>query len=191
MEIIAQLEKIVKAENIDIDKEVFFAIAKSSDGSLRDAESILDQLASFSKDKVSLKDVISVLGLIEQEALFEITDKIIEKDAPGALELLNNIIDQGKDISVFLANLIEHLRNLMIAKIAQADSKLIDLPQETCEKLVRQSQALSLEEIFSFFNIMVSTQEMAKRMESLRIPLEISLVKLAAKPSGQIKEVSA
>jgi DNA polymerase-3 subunit gamma/tau len=67
VEIIAQLERIVKAEKISVDKEVLFAIAKASDGSLRDAESILDQLVSFSKDQISLKDVGSVLGLVDQE----------------------------------------------------------------------------------------------------------------------------
>ncbi|MFA5156997.1 MAG: DNA polymerase III subunit gamma/tau [Candidatus Omnitrophota bacterium] len=184
MEIVGQLAKIVKEEKIEVDKEVLFAIAKSSDGSLRDAESILDQLASFSKNKVSLKDVVSVLGLIEQDALFEITDRIIAKDAAAALEMFNDIIDEGKDISVFLGNLIEHFRNLMIAKITKADARLIDLPEETCAKLLQQSQLLTLEEIFSFFNIMVMTQEMGKRLETLRIPLEISIVKLANDKKG-------
>lgn len=184
MEIIAQLERIVKGENIDIDKQVLFAIAKSSDGSLRDAESILDQLVSFSKEKISLKDVISVLGLVEQEALFAITDKIIQKDAKGALALLNNLIDDGKDTAVLLTNLIEHFRNLMIAKVTKGDVKLIDLPQEICERLLKQSDTFTLEEIFSVFNTLVATQEMSKRLESLRIPLEINLVKLAHDKRG-------
>jgi len=184
MEIIAQLEHIVAAENIDIDREVLFAIAKSSDGSLRDAESVLDQLVSFSKDKVSLKDIVSVLGLVEQEILFEITDKIIQKDAKGALVSLDNIIDAGKDIGVFLTNLIEHFRNLMVARITQADPKLIDLPQEICERLLQQAQPFSLEEVFSAFNILVNAQEMSKRLESPRISLEISLVKLAHEKRG-------
>jgi len=179
MEIAGQLERIVLSEKIDVDKEVLFAIAKSSDGSLRDAESVLDQLASFAIGKISLKDVVSVLGIVEQEALFEITDAIIKKDPKATLGLLNDIIDNGKDISVFLLSLIEHFRNLMVAKVAKADAKLIDLPQETCEKLLVQSSALSLEEIFSAFNIMVNTQEMSKRLDSLRIPLEVSLVRLA------------
>jgi DNA polymerase-3 subunit gamma/tau len=179
MEITAQLERIVSQEGIDIDKDVLYAIAKSSDGSLRDAESVLDQLSSFAREKISLKDVISVLGLVQQDALFDVTDKIIQKDPKGALELLNNIIDEGKDISVFLANLIEHFRNLMIAKVTRGDSKLIDLPQDICERLLQQSDALSLEEIFSAFNILVSTQEMSKRLDSVRIPLEISLIRLA------------
>jgi DNA polymerase-3 subunit gamma/tau len=184
MESIAQLEKIVAEERINVDKEVLLAIAKSSDGSLRDAESVLDQLVSFSKNKISLKDVISVLGLIEQDTLFEITDKIIQKDPRGALGLFNNIIDEGKDISLFLNNLIEHFRNLMVTKVAKADPQLIDLPPEVCEKLFQQSQAFTLEEIFSAFNIFVNTQEISKRLDSLRIPLEISLVKLAQDKKG-------
>lgn len=179
IEIIAQLERIVTSEKIDIDKEVLFAIAKCSDGALRDAESILDQLISFSKGKVSLKDVVSVLGLVEQDALFEITEKIIHKDAKSALVLLDSLIDNGKDISVFLSGLIEHFRNLMIARITGGDQKLIDLPAEICDRLLAQSRALSLEEIFRAFNILVNTQEMSKRLDSLRIPLEISLVRLS------------
>jgi DNA polymerase-3 subunit gamma/tau len=190
MEIIAQLEKIVAAEKIDIDKEVLFALAKSSDGSLRDAESVLDQLVSFSKDKISLADVISVLGLIEQEALFQISDKIIQKDAKAALGLLNKIIDEGKDISTFLSHLIEHFRNLLIAKITKADSVLLDLPQDICERLLKQSQAFSLEEIFNAFNILVNTQEMSKRLDSLRIPLEITLVKLAQNKKNPESNIS-
>jgi DNA polymerase-3 subunit gamma/tau len=189
LEIAAQLERISVSEKADADKEVLFTIAKTSDGSLRDAESILDQLISFSRGKISLQDVISVLGLVEQEALFAITDKIIQKDAKGALGLLNTLIDNGKDISVFLAGLIEHFRNLMIAKVTRGDSRLIDLPTEVCEKLLKQSEMFSLEEIFSAFNILVGTQEMTKRLDSLRIPLEISLIRLAHSKRGQAEDI--
>ena len=186
IEIISQLERIAAAEKIEVDKDVLFAIARASDGSLRDAESILDQLVSFSRDKVSLKDVISVLGLVEQEALFEIADKIIDKDPRGVLELFNKLSEEGKDISVFLNNLIEHFRNLMIAKVTKGDVKLIDLPQEVCDRLSQQSQRLTLEEIFNAFNILANTLEMARRLDSLRITMEVNLIRLAnpKKPSG-------
>ena len=179
IEIISQLEKIIQEEKVAVDKEVLFAVAKSSDGSLRDAESVLDQLVSFSQGSVSLKDAISVLGMVEQDVLFSLTDKIIQKDPQGALKLFNEIIDDGKDPGVFLVNFIEHFRNLMVAKVSKADTKLVDLPQEVCDRLFKQSQSLSLEEIFTAFNILVTTQEMAKRLDSQRIPLEISLVRLA------------
>ena len=179
IEIIAQLKKIANAEKIVVDDEVLAAIAKSSDGSLRDAESVLDQLVSFSKDKVSLKDAISVLGMVEQDVLFALTDKIIHKDPQGALTLFNEILDDGKDPGVLLSNFIEHFRNLMVAKVSKADVKLVDLPQEICDRLLKQSELFSLEDIFIAFNLLISTQEMTKRLDSQRIPLEISLVKLA------------
>ncbi len=184
-EMIEQLKKISRSEKITVDEDVLFAIAKASDGSLRDAESILDQLASFAQGKVSLKDAVSVLGLIEQEALFDIADKIIQKNALAALQILDNILNEGKDISVFLNNLIEHFRNLMVAKISPADSALIDLPKEVLDRLSQQAAALSLDEIFAYFNILVGAQETGKRLDSLRIPLEIALVKLASDKKAQ------
>ena len=185
IEIIAQLEKIVRQENIHVDQEVLAAVARSSDGSLRDAESVLDQLVSFSKGNISLKDAIAVLGMVEQDVLFALTDKLIQKDPGAALKLFNEIIDDGKDPGVFLVNLIEHFRNLMVAKVSQGDARLVDLPQEICDRLFKQSESMSLEEIFAAFNILIATQEMTKRLDSQRIPLEISLVRLAHnKPQG-------
>ena len=180
VDIISQLKKISAQEKIDLEEEVFFSIARACDGSLRDAESILDQLTSFSqKGKISISDVSSLLGVLEQQSLFEITDRIIKKDARGALELLNNMLSQGKDSSVILSNIIEHFRNLIVAKVSQADHNLIDLPPETVKKLLAQSQYFTLEEIFTAFNLLVTTQEMSKKMDSSIIPLEINLIKLA------------
>lgn len=178
-EIIAQLAKIAAAEGVSVDKDVLVAIARVSDGGLRDAESILDQLVAFAKDSVSLDDVVSMLGLVEQSALFNLTEKIIARDARGALEVLNVVCDEGKDLGIVLSNLLEHFRNLMVAKVAKADAKLIDLPQDICERLLQQAQSLSMEEIFNAFNILLAGQDMAKRFDSMRIPIEISLVRLA------------
>lgn len=183
MEIVAQLKKIAAEEKISIEDDVLFAIARSSDGALRDAESLLDQLASFSKEKISLADINSVLGAVEQEALFEITENVINKNPQGALAVLNKIIDQGKDANLLLTDLIGHFRNLMVVKVAGADLRMVDLPQEICEKLLQQSTGLSLEEIFSAFNTLVNAQEISRRLDSSRIPLEVTLVKLAYSPN--------
>jgi DNA polymerase III subunit gamma/tau len=191
MEIIPQLEKIISTEKVEVDKDVLFAVARASDGSLRDAESILDQLVAFAKNKVTLEDVVSMLGMVETNTLFEITDRIIRKEPGAALELLNNIIDNGKDANTFLSDLIEHFRNLMVAKVSRENSPLIDLPEDVCKKLLEQSKLLSLDEIFYCFNVLVNTQETAKRMESLRIPLEISLVRLSLEKTQAAKAVVA
>lgn len=190
MDIVQQLEKICSGENLSIDKDVLFSIAKASDGSLRDAESLLDQLASLAKDKIKTKDVISVLGIVEQGILFEMTDKMIAKDSRGAIEVLNKVIEEGKDISVFENSLIEHFRNLMLVKIAGPDADLVDLPVDICKELKLQADRLSMDEILSIFNILVGAQEMSKRIDSLRIPLEVSLVRITYNKAAQPKAPS-
>lgn len=184
LKIVEQLKKILGEEKLNLHEEVIFAIAKASEGSLRDAESILDQLASFNQDKLSMDDVVSVLGVIKEDLLFGITEKAIKKDTKGVLELLGKIIDDGKDVNVLLAGIIEHFRNLIVAKVSKADTALLDLPEETCDRLYKQSQAFSLQELIHFFNILVNTQEMAKRFLSPRIPIEISLIKLTQEKIG-------
>ncbi|MFH1578099.1 MAG: DNA polymerase III subunit gamma/tau [Candidatus Omnitrophota bacterium] len=180
LDIINQLKKISAQEKIDLEKEVLFSIARACDGSLRDAESILDQLISFSQGKaISISDVSSLFGVLEQEMLFDITDKIIAKDAHGVLRLLNDMLRQGKDSNIILSNIIEHFRNLIVAKVSQADPQLIDLPPEIAKGILSQSQHFSLEGIFSAFNLLVGAQEMSKKMDSSIMPLEMTLIRLS------------
>lgn len=191
LEIISQLEKIVAAEGGEVDREVLFAIARASDGALRDAESILDQLLSFSKGKVSVDDVVAMLGNVQLETLFQISDAVKARDSRAILALVNDLIDKGKDAAVLFQDLIGHFRNLMVARVSGADARLIDLPGELCEKLVGQAQGFSLEELFGAFTILVEAQEMSRRMESVRIPLEICLVRLCAPKGAYPASVSA
>lgn len=189
--IIQQLKAIAASEKLNVDEDVFLAIAKASDGSLRDAESIMDELSAFAQGRISLKDVTSVMGVVEQEYLFAFTDKIIRKDAVGSLTLLDELLDQGKDPAQLLLNLIEHYRNLMITKVTQDNhEKLLDLPPEVCQRIAAQAKEITLDAIFFGFSTFLNIQEMARRIENLRIPLEIGLVKLSS-PVGKASAAAA
>jgi DNA polymerase-3 subunit gamma/tau len=148
---------------------------------------MLDELLSFSSGRLTSDEIGSGLGLIEHEALFGLVDAVIRKDAKAALNGLNTIIEQGKDTGVLLAALIEHYRNLMVAKVAGADEQLLDVPQEECVELVAQAGKLSLEYIVVGFNAMVNARELSKRLDSIRIPLEIALAKLT-QPKGAVPQ---
>ncbi|MEW6171003.1 MAG: DNA polymerase III subunit gamma/tau, partial [Candidatus Omnitrophota bacterium] len=177
--IVEQLEKICKAENVSIDKNVLFSIAKASSGSMRDAESILDQLVSFGQGKITNQDVTNALGIIEEDFLFEFTQNLINKDITSILSSIDLLIEQGKDVLGFITELIGYFRNLMLAKITKGkQEKFLDLPEDFCKKLYEQSQSFSQEELFFIFNTLVNAQEMSRRFDSWRIPLEIALVKL-------------
>ena len=181
LKIIEQLKRIAASENLKVEEAVFLALAKASDGSLRDAESMLDELVSFAQGNIGLKDAHSILGVLEQEYLLELVNKIIKKDTAGLLEFLDELIEQGKDINQLLVNLIEHYRNLMITKAAVSNQeKLLDLPRELCQLIAGQAREISLENIFLGFNALLGAQETARYMDSLRIPLEIALVKLSS-----------
>ena len=180
LKIIEKLKEIAHDEKISIGDDIFFTIAKASDGSMRDAESILDQLISFSEEKIKLGDVISVLGIIEQEVFLNFVDDVVASDAAGALNLIGDVMAKGKDMNYFLDGLLEHYRNLMVLKITKTDREgLIDLPQDVLAKVALQASHLTLSDVMLSINHIFAAQDLAKKLNATRIPLEILSVKLS------------
>ena len=179
LKIIAKLEEIAKAEKISIKKNVLFDVAKISEGSLRDAESILDQLITFSTDEIKSQDVVEVMGLVEQEAYFEFVDAIHNKDTQTCIDFIARLFTKGKDISKFLSGLLWHLRNVMLAKIMKSNlEELLDLPKEVTERVIEQGKKIPLQEVVNIFTAATSTGETAKKIGTFRIPLEVMVIKL-------------
>ena len=192
--IIDKLKRIVKEEKLDVTEEALAYIARSSAGSMRDAESILDQLASFCQGKVKLETVTQVLGMVDLEAFREISQKIIERKTPEALALIEKIINEGKDLSRFVAGLMEHFRNILITKIVSENNvhNLIDLPGEHIVRISEQGRSLSLEDIFYIFNVLVRAQENLRRALSSRLILEMAIVRLTQRENlASLEEILA
>lgn len=181
--IASKLNLICKAEGIKIKDEAIFAIAKAAEGSMRDAESILDQLASFSQDELTVENINSLLGLVGQNILFEAADIILKKDPRQALKLIDRLVNEGKDIAQFLIELIGHFRNLLIAKVGKDLKDLIDLSAQTIDEISNQSKNFSIEELLYILNILTRTQFAVGRSDIKRIPIEISMVRLAKRDS--------
>ncbi|MBM3248662.1 MAG: DNA polymerase III subunit gamma/tau [Candidatus Omnitrophica bacterium] len=185
VKIIEKLDKIAQDEKMNVDKDAFFAIAKAALGSMRDAESILDQISAFSTKKIKFSDVADVLGIVEEDYLFDIADMIFKKDAIAAIKLIDRLINEGKNTSTFISGLIEHFRNLMIARVGgRSLESLLDLPPEIKDRVLKQSQAFSIPQIINIIETFVATQEIARKIDSLHIPLEMAIAKLAARESG-------
>lgn len=176
--LVDKLKSIVKNEKVDIDEEALFVIARAADGSVRDAESTLDQLVSFSRQRISAEDVISLLGSIEQEAFFQITRLIIDKDTAGALCLIDKFVNEGKDPLLFVNGLLEHFRNLAVAKVQASAAALIDLPKHVLDEIFKQSRELDLMDILYFFNALTNVQDSMRRSGFARIQLEMAMIKL-------------
>lgn len=182
-DIVSKLKEIAKDESIKADEEAFFAIAKFADGSLRDAESIFDQLSTFCAKKITKGDISNILGSVSEELLDEFVDIIIKKDAPAALAFTERIVGEGKDLSFFLSNLIEYFRNLLVAKVVPKPEGLIEMSKASIEGLVKRAGEFTEEEIFYISNILISGHDSMKRTASSRTRFELAVVKVANRAS--------
>ncbi|MDD3375742.1 MAG: DNA polymerase III subunit gamma/tau [Candidatus Omnitrophica bacterium] len=173
------LTDISKKEKLKIDQDAGFSIAKAAKGSVRDALSILDQLSALSQQTIKNSDVSSMLGLVETDLIFSLTDALISKNCSQCLQVLDDILEQGKDPKQLTRNLIEHFRNLMILKIGgKSLGSMIDHPLAVKETLLKQSEETTLSETLKAIDILVDVTDVSRAMDSVRIPLEVAFAKL-------------
>jgi DNA polymerase-3 subunit gamma/tau len=177
-EIAGKLKDIAASEKLEIQEEALYTVARAAEGSMRDAESMLDQLVSFCGRKIDLDSATSILGMIGQGVLFDFTDKVITKDTAGILKLVDQVISGGKDIPQFLNSLIGHFRNLLITKVGEDPQSLIDLPKESVERISAQASSFTSESLLYILSVLANAQDAVRRAVSQRIPLELAAIRL-------------
>ncbi|NQT95577.1 MAG: hypothetical protein HQ572_03920, partial [Candidatus Omnitrophica bacterium] len=182
-DIIKKLKEIAKKEKINIEEAALYTIIRAASGSMRDAESLIDQLATYCKNNITVKDTNKVLGTIEQDSLYEFCQHVIGRDTKAAIKLINQIIDDGVDPSQFIQSLIEYFRAAMIIKEGKDLTSLVDLPKDEIEKLSKQTESLTTEDILYILYSLINTNYTIRRSSSQRIPLELLAVKLSRKES--------
>ncbi len=183
--IAAALKEIGKKEKIKIDDEALFLIAKAADGSLRDSQSILDQIVSSADGKIARENVVESLGALEEERLVELMDALAGHDANAALCLLDGVLNEGKEPSLFMEKMLEHVRNLLFLHVSEKMTELIDATESYKKELLRQKALFTQDDLFYFFGVITHTLQVMKRFETKRIPLEIALIKLSQKAPMQ------
>jgi len=176
-DIAEHLKQICHQEKIAIEEEALLLISRKADGSLRDSQSLLDQIVSFTGDKIKTEHVIQGLGLIEQELFFEVTDAVLSGKVPDGLTLVDKVVSGGYDVEEFLAGLAEHLRNLLVVRsVGSAD--LVDASNENKKRYMELSSAFREEDLLRLIRIVLDTQQVLKRSVHARLPLEMALVKM-------------
>jgi DNA polymerase-3 subunit gamma/tau len=177
--IMANLKSICAKESLKANEEGLFTISKAAQGSMRDALSILDQLSALSEKGIDAADVFSMLGMVELEFLFDLTDALIARNCPQALDIFNQIIERGKDVKQLGKDLTEHFRHLMIVKAGGISlNGLIDYPAGVKQRLAAQAKKITMAGILKAIELFIEAQETSKVMETLRMPLEVAFAKL-------------
>lgn len=177
-EILSSLEAITNQEEVKISHAALAQIARAADGSLRDGQSILEQVISYG-DEVSEETVLDLLGVLDRNLLEGIANAIIQKDATQVLLVLDQIVNSGYSLGAFHQQLLEYFRNLMIVKISGDESLISDLPDELKIHLTQQSENISQEELSLVIKLLLEAGEVLKKAPQPRVVLELYLSRLA------------
>lgn len=180
--IIHHLELICKKEKISIDQDALLQIAKKADGSMRDAQSILDQIISYSGEKITVEEVASALGIIDQEIYFRFTEKIYQSDLKGILELCQSIYSEGYDFAEFLVGFEEHFRNLLITKTL-GNTDLLNVSENYTESYITESKKFDENDLLRYIQQIGDLENGLKWSTQPQMKFEIGILKLAKLPS--------
>lgn len=173
-----RLRKIVTDQNVIADDKSLNLIARISDGAMRDSLSILDQAISMGNGNVQYDTLIGMLGLVTNEHLFNLTNAIIQRSVERAIGVIEDVVFSGKDIYLFIKDLVSHYRNLLMAKVTNNPEEVLDMSEENISLIKEQSARLRAEEIMRCIRILQEAEGNAKLSKQARLYLELAIIKM-------------
>jgi DNA polymerase-3 subunit gamma/tau len=185
--IVGQLRKIASGEGISIDDESLIAIARKADGSMRDSQSIFDQVRAFCGNTIIAADVHDALHLIDTEFFFRISLAIREKNVAEMFAIAHDVIVKGYDIQECLNGLLEHFRNILSVQ-ATGSTSLIESSANFLLKYEKEALYFSQAEILRLMHIVTSTEQGLRFAAQPGVRLELALTQMASLDS--IVEIS-
>ena len=183
IEIVDRLRLIAEKDSIEINDNGLAVIAKAADGSMRDSLSILDQVVSFCGKKVDEKEIADILGVINKDIIFSFIGRLKEKDSAGLIKIIREVQDCGYDVRQFCNNLIEQIRNMLIAKVSGNPEELIELSKEAVNEIKEITIGFLIEDIHLLFTIFLKAQEEIRWSPYPWMSLEMAAVKAVHVPS--------
>jgi DNA polymerase-3 subunit gamma/tau len=176
-DIMSRLRFIAGEEKIAIDEDSLMIIAKKGDGSMRDAQSIFDQVVSYCGTTITAQQIIVLLNVVDQEFFFRVTDCIKAHDAQTGLSLVEEIVRNGFDIKEFLAGLAEHFRNLLIARTTQS-SRLIEAPEVYRVRYTSAASLFDEQDILRLIKLTTDLESSIRYSSQPRFKLEVGIIQM-------------
>ena len=176
-EIIGRLRFIASEEHVTIDDEALTVIAKKGDGSMRDAQSIFDQVRSYCGNEIRVSDILSVLNAVDQEQYFKVSTLIKERNVQGGIELVNELMQSGHDLREFVEGLAEHFRNILIAKSTES-TNLIETSEIYKKRYESVSKESTEQDLLRLIKIAQELEHSIRWVAQPRYKLEIALVQM-------------
>ncbi len=175
--IVERLKLIAKAEGISVPDEALREIARTGEGSMRDAQSALDQVISFAGEKITKEDVEMALGVAGADILKRIIDSIAANKPAEAIAAVDEIVMRGHDLRNFCRDLLAHFRDLLVTKVS-GNEELLESAVCEPQELKRQAELFSESDLVRFFHSLAETETKLRAATQPRYQLEIGIVKL-------------
>lgn len=193
--IAGQLKFIAESEGISIDEESLITIAKKADGSMRDGQSIFDQVVAFCGKNIIYSEMADALNLIDQDFFFRISKAMIDRNVGEMFAITKEVLSKGYDLQECLQGLLEHFRNFLTVKIT-GDTRLIESSKSYLDRYHTESELFSKADLLRILHLISSTEQSMRYVSQPRIRFELALIQLASMDSAVeiaelIKEVKA
>ncbi len=172
--IIDRLQYILKEENINYENNAIELIAQKSDGSMRDALSMLDQIIAFSDSEITIDNLRTAVGLIDQEDMYSICEKIISQNADGAIEIFHSIIDSGVSSKLFINDLTTFLNDCMLLKINKNNK--YNFMSENLKTKISKNLIFSIKDLLRMIKLGFGLSARLKFIENSKVSVEVLIV---------------
>jgi DNA polymerase-3 subunit gamma/tau len=187
-----RLRHIAGEEKIKVSDDALREIARAGEGSMRDAQSAFDQVISFSEGEIETTDVEAALGIAGVEMLARVVRAVAEGKPAETLAVVDDLVMRGHDLRNFCRDLLAHLRDLLVVKVAGDSSALADATESERRELSNEAREFSESDLVRFFHSLTETETRLRESAHPRYQLEIGLVKLVEMrrlaPLGRIVE---
>lgn len=174
-----RMKELMAAEQVQVEDRALRYIAKVADGSMRDALSLLDQCIAFHLGKELTYDMtLDVLGAVDTEVFSRLLRFVMERNVLGCIELLEEIVMQGRELVQFVTDFTWYLRNLMLVQTADNLEDVIDMSTDNLANLKEEASMLSMDQIIRYIHIFSELSGQIRYAAQKRILVEIALIKL-------------
>ncbi|MFL0574928.1 DNA polymerase III subunit gamma/tau [Priestia megaterium] len=183
-DIVYRMKEVLGSEELEVSEDALYEIAKASEGGMRDALSLLDQAISYSTEKVSLEDVLSITGAVSQSFIVKIVQAIFNENIVEALDSVESLIKNGKDPARFVEDLIFYYRDVLLYQASEENAYLLEKAaiNEEFKELSSKMDSAFIYKVIAELN---QTQQEMKWSNHPRVLLEVALVKLAQSSTSQ------
>jgi len=178
-EVTGNLKRIVEEEKIQISQRGLLSIAQESEGSLRDAQSLLDQVIAYAGKSIRDEDIAEVLGLIDHKILSDTIEALARRDVERCLEVIEHVYHFGYDLQHFCRELLQYLRNLILIKVSQHPEGLMELPEEELELFKEQAGKFQFDQLNYLFSLLLKGEQEIAQSIFPRTMLEMTLIRMA------------